>query len=142
MMAATLEARTISVSIGRDWREVYAFAHRPENFPRWASGAAKSLHKEGDDWVAEAPEGRVKVRFAERNDFGVLDHWVMPEPGVEIYIPLRVVANGTGCEVIFTLFRLPEMTDETFARDAESVTKDLNALKTLLESRSTRKGEA
>ncbi len=37
---ATLEARTVSITIRRDWREVYDFAQRPENFPRWASGAA------------------------------------------------------------------------------------------------------
>src|SRR6185312_3436142 len=33
-VAATLEARTVSIAIGRDWREVYDFVHRPENFPR------------------------------------------------------------------------------------------------------------
>ncbi len=133
-MAATAEARTISISIRRDWREVYEFAHRPENFARWASGLASSLRKEGNDWVAQAPEGRVKVRFTERNGFGVLDHTVILRPGVEIYIPLRVVANGSGCEVIFTLFRSPEMTDEMFSRDAEWVARDLGALKALLES--------
>jgi hypothetical protein len=48
-MADTLEARTITMSIRRPWREVYDFAQRPENFPRWASGAAKSLRKDGAD---------------------------------------------------------------------------------------------
>jgi len=47
---------------------------------------------------------------------------------------MRVIANGTGSEVIFTLFRLPEMTAEDFARDAEWVERDLRALKALLES--------
>jgi hypothetical protein len=133
-MAATLEARTVSIAIRRDWREVYDFAHRPENFPRWASGGAKSLRREGDDWVAEAPEGQVRIRFTGRNDFGVLDHHVILATGAEIYIPLRVIANGTGAEVMLTLFRLPEMTDAIFARDAEWVAKDLAALKALLES--------
>jgi hypothetical protein len=131
---ATLEARTISIAMRRDWREVYDFAHRPENFPPWASGVAKSLRRDGDDWIAEAPEGRVRIRFTERNAFGVLDHHVILATGAEIYIPLRVVANETGAEVMFTLFRLPEMTDAVFARDAEWVAKDLAALKVLLES--------
>ena len=34
---------------------------------------------------------------------------------------------------MLTLFRLPDMTDETFARDAEWVEQDLRALKALLE---------
>jgi hypothetical protein len=133
-MATTFEARTMNVSIERDWREVYDFACKPENFPRWASGLANSLRKEGEDWVADAPLGPVKLRFTARNHFGVLDHYVSPKPGVEIYIPLRVLANGTGAEVVFTLFRLSEMTDEAFARDAEWVERDLKALKALLES--------
>ena len=76
----------------------------------------------------------MKVRFTERNSFGVLDHYVIPELGVEVYIPLRVIANGTGSELIFTLFRLSDMSDEKFAADAEWVMRDLNALKSLLEA--------
>ena len=133
-MTATLEAHTVSISIRRDWREVYDFAHRPENFPRWASGAAKSLRRDGDAWVAEAPQGRVEIRFTERNGLGVLDHHVILATGAEIYIPLRVIANGTGAEVMLTLFRLPEMTEAVFARDEEWLARDLAALKALLES--------
>jgi hypothetical protein len=47
---------------------------------------------------------------------------------------VRVVPNGSGSEVIFTLFRQAGMTDAIFARDAEWVAKDLAALKALLES--------
>lgn len=132
-MTKTFESRTITVRIGRARHEVYDFTSVPENFPRWASGLAKSLKKVNDEWIAEAPEGQVKIRFTERNDFGVLDHYVAIRPGVDLYIPMRVIANGAGSEVIFTLFRLPDMTDETFARDAEWVERDLRALKALLE---------
>jgi hypothetical protein len=47
---------------------------------------------------------------------------------------MRVIANGTGSELIFTLFRLSDMADEKFAEDAEWVLRDLNALKRLLEA--------
>jgi hypothetical protein len=133
MMPGTLEVRTISISIRRDWREVYEFAHRPENFARWASGAAKSLHQEGGEWVADGPDGRAVLRFAPRNEFGVLDHTVILASGAEIHVPMRVVPNGRGCEVMFTLFRQPGMTDAVFARDADWVAKDLARLKALLE---------
>jgi hypothetical protein len=85
-------------------------------------------------WIAETPQGSVKVRFTERNSFGVLDHYVIPELGLEIYIPMRVISNGTGSEVLFTLFRLSEMSDDKFAEDAEWVKRDLNVLKQLLEA--------
>lgn len=132
-MADTFEARTITVRIARAQQQVYDFASVPENFPRWASGLARSLKKVNGEWIAEAPEGPVKVRFTERNDFGILDHHVATRPGVDVYIPMRVIANGTGSEVIFTVFRLPDTTDEAFARDVEWVERDLRALKGLLE---------
>ena len=132
-MADTFESRTITVRIARPRRDVYDFTAVPENFPRWASGLGKSLKSVDGEWIADAPEGPVKVRFTAPNDFGVLDHHVTIRPGVDIYIPMRVIANGTGTEVILTLFRLPDMTDDAFARDAEWVERDLRALKALLE---------
>ena len=58
----------------------------------------------------------------------------MPD-GKSILNPMRVVANGDGCEVMFTLFQLPEMDDEQFARDAEMVKADLKTLKAVMESK-------
>ncbi len=133
-MATTHQSRNLSVSINRDAEDVYNFVSVPENFPRWASGLGKSLKKVNGEWIAETPEGPVKVMFSERNEFGVLDHWVSPKPGLQIYIPMRVIPNGSGCELIFTLFRLPDMSDEQFAADAEWVMRDLTSLKNLLES--------
>ena len=46
---------------------------------------------------------------------------------------MRAIANGTGSEVIFTLFRLPDTTADAFARDAEWVERDVLALKAPLE---------
>jgi hypothetical protein len=46
---------------------------------------------------------------------------------------MRVFPNNDGSEVVFTLYRRPEMTDQNFVEDAESVDKDLITLKTLLE---------
>lgn len=46
---------------------------------------------------------------------------------------MRVVPNGDGSEVVFTLFRQPGMTDEQFAADAAWVAKDLAALKAVFE---------
>jgi hypothetical protein len=64
-----------------------------------------------------------------------LDHTVVPAPGVEIHVPLRVVANGdAGSEVLLTLFRRPGVSDEEFAADAGWVSRDLRALKALLEA--------
>ncbi|ATU92619.1 SRPBCC family protein [Phyllobacterium zundukense] len=131
---ATHEARTLQISIGRNWRDVYDFVSVPENLPQWASGLTSGLQKSGGEWLADGPAGKLRLRFAPENKLGVLDHWVVLETGEEVYIPLRVVANGENCEVIFTLFRLPGMDDEKFTADAAWVMRDLQALKDLLEA--------
>jgi len=133
-MATMYQSRNLSVQIRRNPRDVYNFTSVPENFPRWASGLGKSLKRKNGEWIAETPQGPIKVRFTERNEFGILDHYVIPESGVEIYIPMRVIPNGSGSELIFTLFRLSDVSDEKFAEDAEWVMRDLAALKNLLEA--------
>ena len=52
---------------------------------------------------------------------------------MEIYVPMRVVENGDGSAVIFTLFRQPEMTQEAFERGIAMVERDLEALRGVLE---------
>ena len=105
------------------------------NWPKdWASGLGKPLGNEGTVWQFEGENGPVKVRFTKSNAYGVLDHYVELPDGSEIYVPMRVIANGMGSEVMFTLFRVPGMTDEKFAADAEWVMRDLNRLKELLEA--------
>ncbi len=54
--------------------------------------------------------------------------------GVTIHNPMRVMANGEGSEVVFSLFHLPGVSDAKFAEDATWVMKDLETLKRVLES--------
>jgi hypothetical protein len=132
-MRVTYQVRHISVSIKRPPREVYAFVSNPGNLPRWATGLGRSIEKVNGEWIADGPAGKVKVRFADDNTFGVLDHEVVLDSGTKVHNPMRVIANGTGSEMCFTLIRQQKVSDETFAQDAEWVEKDLRTLKRLLE---------
>lgn len=132
-MTTRYDSRTVSVWIDRDPAEVYDFAAAPENMPLWASGVGEGFRKVNGEWVANTPHGPVVIRFCPRNAFGILDHHVVPASGDPIYAPLRVIANGSGSEVAFTLFRLPEMTENQFEEDARWVQKDLETLKRVLE---------
>ncbi|PDQ20777.1 polyketide cyclase [Mesorhizobium sanjuanii] len=127
------KSRIITVSIDRDWREVYDFASIPENFQRWAAGLGRRFEQSGEEWTAEDPDGRlIRIRFSRPNEFGVLDHIVFAEDK-ETRNAVRVVQNATGAEVMFTLLKAPDMTEEVFAADAVAVERDLQALKALLE---------
>lgn len=131
-----LESRTVSISINRDWRYVYEAVWRPQDFSRWASGLSKApLEKDSAEWwMAQGPEGPIRIRFTDHNAFGVMDHHVDRGGGAEVYVPMRIVPNGEGAEVLFTVFRQPGMSDEKFAADVDWVARDLVALKAAITS--------
>jgi len=131
----TFFAKQISVSIDRPVLEVYQFTANPENLPKWAEGLSDStITQVLDEWVVDSPMGKVKVRFVKENQFGVLDHDVTLPSGEINHNPMRVVKNHKGSEVIFTLFRLPRMSDTDFEADAKLIEKDLKKLKSILEN--------
>src|SRR4026209_2369058 len=129
----TSESRHLSVHIDRPVWQVYAFASDPANLPRWAPGLGSSVVRMDDDWFVETPAGRVQVTFAPANGYGVLDHEVLTPSGETVYVPLRAIADGDGCEVVFTLRRSPGMSDTEFERDTALVNGDLALLKKVLE---------
>jgi hypothetical protein len=127
------KSKTISTSIKSDPKTVYDFISNLENLPRWASSTFPSIKEVNGEWVVDTPNGRNKVMITEKNNFGILDHHVKLTSGVEVYVPMRVVKNGDGTEVLLTVFQAPEMTDDGYAKDIQTVEKDLNHLKTLIE---------
>lgn len=130
------ESKHLTERINRPADEVYDYASDPANLPEWAPGLGSSVEQVDGRWFVDTPGGRVGFAFAPRNGFGVLDHDVTLPSGEIIYNPVRVIADGSGCEVVFTLRRLPGMSDEDFERDADAVAADLTRLKRVLESAS------
>lgn len=127
-------ATLIHISIGRSTTEVYAYVSDPRNLSQWAAGLSRSpLHQDGEDWIADSPMGRVRITFAPKNPFGVIDHAVTLPDGATVINPLRVQPNGDGSEVIFTLYRRPEVSDASFKEDAARIRSDLKKLKSILE---------
>ncbi|WP_101841925.1 SRPBCC family protein [Halobacillus sp. Marseille-P3879] len=127
------ETKTISVTINRPMQEVYRFVHEPMNLPAWAKSFCLTVANRNDEWMVETEDGPAKIRFVDDNPYGVLDHYVTIGGGAEILNPMRVIPNGPGCEVLFTLFRLPEMSEDHFMLDAAMIANDLQMLKETLE---------
>jgi hypothetical protein len=126
--------RHIGIGIDLPADEVYAFLAQPLNFPKWAEGLGHGfVHVEGMTWAAQSPMGPIRILFSEPNRYGILDHTVILPDGTAMTNPLRVLANGSGSEVVFTLFQR-DMTDDEMARDAGMIARDLAALKALLEA--------
>jgi len=125
-------AHTVSVGIEADPKTVYAYAADPANLPHWAPSFVKSMERRSGAWIAQTSLGEAKFRFSPTNEFGVLDHDV-ELPAGKFHNPMRVIPNGEGSEVLFTLIQLPGITDQQFEADLDTVRADLNKLRTVLE---------
>ncbi|MDQ1721830.1 MAG: hypothetical protein QOI26_1564 [Pseudonocardiales bacterium] len=135
MIGMALESKHLGIWIDRSAADVYDYVSQPANLPDWAAGLGSSIELIEGQWVAESPLGPVVVAMADPNPYGVLDHWVTLASGECFYNPLRVIADGEGCELVFTLRRQPDVSDADFAQDAAAVAADLASVKRLLESR-------
>ncbi|HRQ00660.1 MAG TPA: SRPBCC family protein [Terrimesophilobacter sp.] len=133
-MTTTWPALHLTQTIRRDPGEVGAFAGDPENLPLWAAGLSTGIRFEQGRWVTDSPMGTVAVTFVGPVDAGVLDHDVTLPDGTVVHNPLRVLRNGDGSEVVFTLYRRDGMMDDEFERDADLVRADLEHLRGILES--------
>jgi hypothetical protein len=134
-MEDMFDFKHISVSINRSPSDVYAFISDGANLAQWASGLGNRIQRDGDQWLAQGPLGTCRVRLVKVNDLGVADHTVTTETGLTITNPIRVIPNGEGCTVTFTVMRLPDVSERQFNDDAAWVQKDLETLKTIMEKR-------
>jgi hypothetical protein len=124
----------ISTSIDHAAGDVYMYASNPRNLTAWARGLAhRDVEFVDDIWVIDSPMGRVTVEFAPPNQFGILDHEVTLPSGEVVANPMRVIPNGDGCDVVFTVRRRAGVDDAEFSADADAVAADLATLRGLMQ---------
>ena len=124
-------SRTLTITIDRPPGEVYAFVSNPENFSKFVA-FVRSVRFVSGQWVLDTENGPMTLRFVAHNDLGVLDHTVTLPSGQQIVNPMRVIDNGDGSEVLFSVFQRSGSVAD-FAADAKLVEADLKTLKALLE---------
>ena len=101
-----MNIKFVTASIATLASRVYTFASNPANMPQWAPATP----------------------------FDVLDHVVTLPDGRAFNNPMRVIPNGAGSLVTFTLFRQDGMSGAEFERDAAMIESDLQALKRVVEA--------
>ncbi len=123
----------VSTHVARPASEVAAFVADPSLLPQWAAGLGGTVEARDGRWFADSPMGEVEVRFVPANEHGVVDHDVTLPDGTVVTNPMRVIADGPGCEVVFTVRRSPGADDEAYAADVAAVRADLETLRRVLE---------
>ncbi|PIJ50760.1 polyketide cyclase [Erwinia sp. OLTSP20] len=128
-----LPSYVVTQTIARNWVDLYETIWQPPFFSRWASGLSQGeMVAQGDRWKSRGPDGDVLIRFTDHNVYGIMDHYVGSGLGKEIYIPMRVIANQLGAQVMITLFRDDLTSEARFADDVAAVKRDLQTLNQLM----------
>lgn len=133
---SVMNAKTLGISIICQPYEVFEYITNPENLSEWATAFTFSVKRsDSGEWNVDTPDGEMTIKYVEKNEFGVADHYVITPQGQKVYNPMRVLANGTGCEVTFTIFQVDGMSDAQFLEDMKLVERDLVNLKKVMEKR-------
>lgn len=114
---ATLETSTLTVTIDAPFERVAADLGDPTTHPEWATEFfAGPTEPAGEgEYVVPVPlmGGRARYRVEADPDRGIFDLYLAPVGGeFGPPIPVRLVRNGGGVDVLWTLARLPGMSDE------------------------------
>jgi len=129
-----MTSRHLSVAVPLPADTVYAYVRDARHLSEWAAGLSGIPFRQVDGaWTAQTPDGPLIIEFAADNPHGVVDHWVITPDGTRTLNPMRVIPDGDGCEVVFTVRQRAGMSDDEFAADAGLVEADLATLRRVLE---------
>ncbi len=118
-------AEVVHVSTLAPPQDAIAFLADMNNWKTWAPWVRSVRRSSARDWTLDTDAGPMKVRFVERNSLGVLDHEVTLASGVTVLNAMRVVANGSGSELVMVVLQSPGASTEEFERDVQAVRDDL-----------------
>lgn len=136
------QTKTLTISIDAPLEQVVTDLADPATHPEWANsffaGAAK---RTGDGEVlVTVPMMGGPVRFKIDSDArqGVLDLFLAPEGAAfGAPLPVRLIRNGSGLDVLWTLTRFPGTPDEVWENGLASMEEELRALKARHETSGT-----
>ena len=127
-------AEIIHVSILARPEQVVGFLADVNNWRSWAPWIRTVGKSSARDWTLETDAGTMKMRFVEANSLGVLDHTVTLASGVRVDNSMRVLANGSGSELLMVVLQKPPASSDEFDRDVQAVRDDFARIKKVLEA--------
>ncbi len=129
-------SRAVVVQIDRPYKDVYAYLSDPHHLTEWGPVSGAEVEQIGPyDYRVELPRGLTVLRITPPNDYGILDYQVRPEhdPDSGPVTPMRLIENGTGCDVVVLWFQREGVSDEQFTSEIEWLSTDLEVLRSMLE---------
>lgn len=121
-------SRTISITVEKKTGDAFdAILQIP---PKMMPDA--KINKDGW-WSFTGLHGKSKLKFNENKSLGILDHKFIDEES-SWDVPMRIVSNGNFSEVLITLNKPEEITDEQFNQRVSEINEMVNSMKNIIES--------
>ena len=133
------QTKTVTVSIDAPFEKVIADLANPATHPEWAKEffVGNAQKKENGEVLVTVPMMGGNVRFKIDADMrhGILELYLTREgASFGTSIPVRVVKNGSGVDVLWTLTRFPGMPEVAWETGLLAMERELQALKMRHES--------
>jgi len=91
--------------------------------------------KMNDDgwWFFTGPHGKSQLKFNENKSLGILNHQYVDEES-SWNVPMKVVSSGDFSEVVITLNKPDELTDDQFDQRISEIGEMVVTMKNIIES--------
>ena len=122
-----IRSRTISILVNRKTGDTFdAILNSP---PKMMPDAKMT----SDGWWSfSTPRGNAKLKFNENKSLGILDHMFIDKES-KWNVPMRIVSSGNESEVIITLIKPDELTDEQFNERMIEIEQVFGNMKKIIE---------
>jgi len=125
----TIRSVTSSISIQAPPEKVLDFVADARTLPQWAPGFAQSVEADGEHWLVN---GQARVALEVSRERGTVDIVSVEQPRRGVFT--RVLANGDGCEYLFTQFFPDAMSEEDVQRQVAVVEGELETIRRLTQA--------
>lgn len=135
----TLPTETLKITIAAPYERVVADLADGRTHGEWATEffSGPVTDAGGGTLVADVPAmgGPVRMSVDADRARGVIDLYLAPaDKPFGPPLPVRVVPNGEGADVLWTLARFPGVPDEAWSDARASMARELEALRSRLEA--------
>lgn len=128
---------TRAVTIQRPFAVVAGYLSNPLTYSAWATKyfTGPVVEVDQDTYRVPTVAGERRLRVVMDVERGIFDIYLAPlDQAFSYALPVRVLANGDGADVLFTLTREPELTDSEWDESLLALEHELHEIKRQLES--------
>ena len=120
-----MRSKTVTTVVPASHTTVFEYMSDIEKLPEWATEFARELKRDGADYKVVNGLGEFYFEIKADSQTGVIDMFAGPSKDQMAIFPTRVVALPDGSTAFsFTMFQGPDMPDELFESQHESLKRE------------------